>query len=157
MIKLQNCLTWIITATLALILLGCTTPKTINRIPEGYPIPLDSEVYYETSDPIRVYRGWNSEKEWSKRGRWWSTQPPSGTLSEYRRSMAVCPEWSPLDTFSTAVIRRRTALIIGYTSAVQCDSIEYGDTSVIQIYLINPSRLRKVRPLDFNWKDHPRR
>lgn len=155
MIKHENKY-WIILA-IALILLGCATPKTISVIPEGSPLPLDSAIHYETTEPIRVYRGWNSSKEWSERGSWWSPDPPSGTLSEYRRMMAVCPEWSLLDTFSTAIIRRRTSLIIGYTSSVQCDSIEYGDTSVIQIYLINPSRLRRVRPLDFNWKDHPRR
>ena len=102
---------------------------------------LDSGSLFKTTDPITLYRLWNSTNPGSKMGNWWSLDPPSGPIKDYRLNNAVCPSWSPLDMWSKATLKKDTNVAIGTGQSAICSRfLEYESSKVLQVYVIEPQK-----------------
>ena len=112
----------------------------------GVSVPINDPIYYINSGkPICVYRVWDETKPWTMLGNWWSLEEPKGSKEEYRRANAICPEWSPLTGIVSAELKHNAKFFVGRTKGVQCDNVQYEDTSVIQIFIPEPKKsLRNV-------------
>ena len=126
----------------------CNTDTSVIQLKEacGISVPINNTVYYvNTGNPITVYRVWDETKPWTMLGMWWSLQRPSGSKEEYRKANAICPEWSPLTGIVSAEIKHGAKFFVGTTKGVQCEDVQYNDTSIIQIFIPEPSKsLRNV-------------
>jgi hypothetical protein len=91
-----------------------------------------------TKESIKVYRVWNSSKEYTRLGRWWSLERPEGTRDEYRRAYAICRSWSALDRLVSCTIKPNTSVVIGVTQSATCEEPgEYDKTGAQQVYVPN--------------------
>lgn len=138
-----------------IILLSCSQSRVIGDLSElgrGVPVPIDSVTLYITPNPIRIWRVYDTLRPWSKTGRWWSLELPGESIEEYRKSMAICPEWSECTGLVTGIIRRGEPIIIGTTSEVVCDTVQYGDTSVIQVFIPDTRSIKRVKVRKTTWQ-----
>ncbi|WP_206956273.1 hypothetical protein [Trinickia acidisoli] len=104
---------------------------------------------YEVTQPLTVYRVWDSSKPWSQYGSWWSFNPPAGPRDAYRRKNEICPSWSALDRVTQCRLKPGAEVVIGPGQSAQCDAkdgnISYPPSAEMQVYVPNdnsdPSKL----------------
>jgi hypothetical protein len=103
------------------------------------------KAYEVIGDNVEVYRIWNSTNIYEKGGspgNWWTFKNPKPNykMKDYREKYAICPEWSPLDVLSKAILRKGSIIIIGNSQSVECigEDVEYDSSSTQQVYVIDP-------------------
>ncbi|MBU2707945.1 hypothetical protein KCM76_18260 [Zooshikella marina] len=95
---------------------------------------------FVATKPVKVYRVWNSQKDYSKYGRWWSFQVPHGPKQQYREQNVICPSWSTLDRMSECTLKAGTKLVVGPGQSANCLSTSYPKSAVNQVFVPNDSR-----------------
>ena len=103
------------------------------------------KAYEVIGDNVEVYRIWNSTNLYEKGGspgNWWTFNFPKSNykMKDYREKYAICPEWSPLDILSKAILKKGSIIIIGNSQSVECigEGVEYGSSLTQQVYVIDP-------------------
>ena len=96
---------------------------------------------YRVETSFKVYRVWNSEKDYTQRGTWWSLDRPVGPRETYRRDNAICEDWSLLDRLVVCNIQVGAGFVMGPGQSVAC---KVGDShpksAVNQVYIANDGR-----------------
>ncbi len=95
---------------------------------------------YEAVEEVVVYRVWNSEKSYTKYGRWWSFEQPVGPKAKYRKANGICPSWSELDVMSRCDIKVGAKIVVGPGQSAQCKDFIYAKSATNQVYIDNDSR-----------------
>lgn len=124
------------------LLADCCNRTLLERaqLPSGKGGVCAAKVYTVT-EPVRLYRVFDSSKPYTKYGSWWAMKPPSGSRSDYQAAYAICPEWSKLDRAVSCEVRAGTQLVIGNTQSAQCeDGSSYPKTAEIQVYVPNDGK-----------------
>ena len=100
---------------------------------------------FEAAAPIKVYRVWNSEKEYTQMGGWWSFDPPSGTREQYREQNAVCEEWSQLDRLIVCEIKVGALFVVGPGQSAACKvGPSYPKSATNQVFIPNDGRKNEI-------------
>lgn len=96
---------------------------------------------YQVTQPLTVYRVWDSSKPWSQFGKWWSFAPPAGPRDAYRVQNEICPTWSKLDQVTQCRLKVGSEIVIGPGQSAQCDppdtGISYPPSAEIQVFVPN--------------------
>lgn len=96
---------------------------------------------FQVTQPLTVYRVWDSSKPWGQYGMWWSFNPPTGPRDAYRVKNEICPAWSKLDQVTQCRLKVGSEIVIGPGQSAQCDSadnnIGYPPSAEIQVYVPN--------------------
>lgn len=96
---------------------------------------------YQATQPLTVYRVWDSSKPWGQFGTWWSFDPPAGPRDAYRVQNEICPKWSKLDQVTQCRLKVGSEIVIGPGQSAQCDppdnGIGYPPSAEIQVYVPN--------------------
>jgi hypothetical protein len=96
---------------------------------------------YEATAAVTVYRVWNQAKSYTEFGKWWSLNPPSGTVASYREENAICPEWSDLNQLTRCTIKLGSKVVVGPGQSASCMAMMYGKSPVNQVYMANDTRV----------------
>lgn len=99
---------------------------------------------YMATQPITVYRVWNSAKTYTEYGRWWSLTQPMGPVDQYRMDNAICPEWSELNQLTVCKIKVGAHFVLGPGQSAQCMAMLYAKSAVNQVYIPNDTRVNQV-------------
>ena len=100
---------------------------------------------YAATESVIVYRVWNAAKSYTEFGKWWSLTPPIGTVADYRRDNAICPEWSDLNQLTRCTIKKGSHVVIGTGQSATCMAMMYGKSSVHQVYMANDTRVNMLQ------------
>jgi hypothetical protein len=96
---------------------------------------------FQVTQPLTVYRVWDSSKPWSQFGKWWSFNPPAGPRDAYRIDNEICPAWSKLDQVTQCRLKVGSEIVIGPGQSAQCDAtdnnVSYPPSAAIQVYVPN--------------------
>ena len=95
---------------------------------------------FSVSAPVKVYRVWNSEADYTLYGRWWSFDEPKGPREAYRKANDICEEWSPLDVMSSCTLKVGAKIVMGPGQSVKCENGGYPKSPVNQVYVPNDAR-----------------
>lgn len=100
---------------------------------------------YRATAPITVHRVWNSEKEFTRIGRWWSFAAPTGTREAYRRDNVICEDWSRLDRAVTCEIAVGARFVVGPGQSVACDvGASYPKSATNQVFIANDGQKNEI-------------
>ncbi len=75
---------------------------------------------YQASQPIQLYRVWDSSKSYTQLGQWWSAEIAQGPKAAYQRANAICPAWSALDQQVSCQLKAGSLVVIGNTQSADC-------------------------------------
>jgi hypothetical protein len=96
---------------------------------------------FVVTDPVRLYRVFDSAHPHSKFGGWWSLTPPEGSREAYRATFAICPEWSPLDRVVSCEVRPGSVVVVGTTQSAICqDGKVLPKSASLQVFVANDGR-----------------
>jgi hypothetical protein len=90
--------------------------------------------------PVTVYRVWDSARDYTRYGSWWSFQMPQGPRLQYREDNSICPSWSELDRMSACTLKVGAKLVVGPGQSAQCKQMTYAKSAVNQVYIPNEAR-----------------
>jgi len=90
--------------------------------------------------PVTVYRVWNSDKNYTIYGSWWSFDSPQGPKIQYRKDNGICPSWSTLDRLSSCTIKVGAKIVVGPGQSAKCAESTYAKSAVNQVFIPNDSR-----------------
>nr|WP_245635063.1 hypothetical protein [Marinobacterium profundum] len=90
--------------------------------------------------PVTVYRVWDSARDYTRYGSWWSFQVPVGPRLQYREDNSICPSWSELDRMSACTLKVGAKLVVGPGQSAQCKQMIYAKSAVNQVYIPNDAR-----------------
>lgn len=93
---------------------------------------------FEVTQPVMIYRVWDSRYTYTQFGKWWGMDLPTQTRDAYRADYAICPEWSALDRATACVLKVGSRIVLGTTQSAACTSLTYPKTAWIQVYM-NPA------------------
>ncbi|MBB1487772.1 hypothetical protein [Oceanospirillum sediminis] len=99
---------------------------------------------FEATQPVRVYRVWNSEKDYTKYGRWWSFEQPVGPKDKYRKDNGICPSWSSLDVMTHCDIKVGARVVVGPGQSARCKKFTFDQSAVNQVYISNDTRENRL-------------
>jgi hypothetical protein len=91
-------------------------------------------------EPVTVYRVWDSARNYTRYGSWWSFQRPEGPRSQYREDNSICPSWSELDRMSACTVKVGAKLVVGPGQSAQCKQMTYAKSATNQVYIPNDGR-----------------
>ncbi|RDU98980.1 hypothetical protein [Trinickia dinghuensis] len=96
---------------------------------------------FQTTQPLTVYRVWDSSKPLGQYGSWWSFNPPAGPRDAYRVQNEICPSWSKLDRVTQCRLKVGSEIVIGPGQSAQCgaqdNNASYPTSAAIQVYVPN--------------------
>lgn len=92
------------------------------------------------TEPVKVYRVWDSSKPYSIYGSWWSLDKPVGSREQYRKDNDICPLWSSLDKMSSCNLKVGSKIVIGTGQSAKCKDFTYPKSATNQVYVPNDSR-----------------
>ena len=96
---------------------------------------------FQVTQPLTVYRVWDSGRPGGEYGIWWSFYPPAGPRDIYRIKNEICPSWSRLDRVTQCRLKIGSEIVIGPGQSVQCDKrdgdVGYPQSVDIQVYVPN--------------------
>lgn len=98
----------------------------------------------EAMQSVTVYRVWNSAKDYTEFGRWWSFSKPTGPVEKYRADNAICPEWSDLNQLTACSLKVGARYVVGPGQSAQCMMMLYDRSAINQVYIPNDTRVSKV-------------
>lgn len=98
----------------------------------------------EAKQSVAIYRVWNSAKDYTEFGRWWSFSKPVGPVDKYRADNAICPEWSELNQLTACSIKVGARYVVGPGQSAQCMMMLYDRSAINQVYIPNDTRVGKV-------------
>lgn len=136
---------------------GIPCVGTIKPPPAGVEISQDKSLLKETlaatddgklcqgkvfvvTQPVTVYRVWNSNKDYTRFGGWWSFSQPKGPRQKYREDNVICPSWSALDRMSSCTIKIGTRVVVGTGQSAKCKTGIYAKSAANQVYIPNDGR-----------------
>ena len=91
------------------------------------------------SGHITVWRLWNSNNPCSKLGKWWTFDKPTGDISNFRKTYAVCHEWSPLDRLVKATLKAGAQIVLGPGQSAKCSKyVKYKQSDTQQVFISDP-------------------
>src|SRR5260370_30595459 len=95
----------------------------------------------KVTQPLTVYRVWDSAKTWSQYGNWWNFSPPAGPTDAYRAKNEICPSWSRLDRVTQCHLKVGVEIVIGPGQSAQCgvndNNISYPPSPESQVFIPN--------------------
>lgn len=96
---------------------------------------------FQVTQPLTVYRVWDSAKPWGEYGTWWSFNPPAGPRDIYRIKNEICPSWSHLDRVTQCRLKVGSEIVIAPGQSAQCGAqdgdVGYPQSAEIQVYVPN--------------------
>ncbi|SIO69148.1 hypothetical protein SAMN05444172_5431 [Burkholderia sp. GAS332] len=94
---------------------------------------------FTVTQPITVYRVWDSSKAFGQYGSWWTFNPPAGPRDNYRRRNEICPSWSRLDRVTQCRLKVGVEIVIGPGQSAQCaendNDVFYQQSADTQVYV----------------------
>ncbi|WP_020410534.1 hypothetical protein [Hahella ganghwensis] len=99
---------------------------------------------YVATQPMTVYRVWNSDKSYTQIGSWWSFDHPNGPKPKYREDNGICPSWSTLDRLSSCTLKVGAKFVVGPGQSAQCQHMTYAKSEVNQVFIPNDTRIDQV-------------
>ena len=92
---------------------------------------------FVASEPVTVYRVWDSTRPFSEFGFWWSLERPLETREAYRRKYAICDAWSRLDRVVACTLQPGSPAVLGPGQSVACDPPQgpLPQAEAIQVFL----------------------
>jgi hypothetical protein len=106
---------------------------------------------FKVTQPLTVYRVWDSNKSWSQWGNWWSFSPPAGPRDAYRSKNEICPSWSNLDRVTQCRLEVGTVIVIGTGQSAQCSASDknvlYPPSAETQVFVPNANGNGGERPV----------
>lgn len=128
--------------TIKLSISGAVSENKMKLDAEGEPfkggVMPNSKLFEAKNDSIVVYRAYDASKPWTKHGRWWSFERPSGNKKSYRIKNAICPTWNSIDRIVKCNIKPEADFIVGYTQSAKCDDdVIYKSQKILQVYIPN--------------------
>jgi len=100
---------------------------------------------YRATAAITVYRVWNSEKEYTQLGRWWTLGAPTGTRAEYQKDYVICDGWSRLDRVVACKLKVGSRFVIGPGQSVRCDEgPSYAKSAKNQVFIANDGQAGEI-------------
>jgi hypothetical protein len=99
---------------------------------------------YQVTEPVTVYRVWNKDKDYTKYGRWWSFNKPTGSRDEYRKANDICPSWSELNQVSHCKLKVGSHIVVGPGQSAQCKAMKLPKSPVNQVFVPNDSRNKQL-------------
>lgn len=96
---------------------------------------------FRATAAIKVYRVWNSEKDYTQFGSWWSFAPPTAPRERYREENAICEDWSLLDRLIVCDMKVGTNFVIGPGQSATCKvGPSYPKSATNQVFIPNDGR-----------------
>jgi hypothetical protein len=96
---------------------------------------------FSVTEPVVLYRVFDSNNPYSKFGGWWTLKRPAGSRDDYRAANAICKEWSNLDRLISCELRPGSQVVVGTTQSAVCDDgTTYPKTAENQVYVPNDGR-----------------
>ena len=93
--------------------------------------------YYRITEPLQVWRVFESSKPASALGSWWNLEAPAYmSVANFRHRDDVCASWTPdPDRYHSCYIKAGTDLAIGPGQSANCTNITYAESSEPQVYV----------------------
>lgn len=116
---------------------------------------------YQSTEPVMIYRAWNSTNPGSRIGSWWAFKKASGSVSQYRRDYEICTQYSPLDRLAQCKLKTGSLIVVGTGQSAQCDQyLTYPASASRQIYMPKEAANSSVNncedfDAEFAWKARP--
>lgn len=105
---------------------------------------------------VVLHRAWNSTNPYSKMGKWWAFDQPTGKVAQYREDYEICYQWSPLDKLVSCTLEEGTTVVVGNGQSAMCSEyLTYPTSETQQVYISESSAtLSNCTVLDgeFSWK-----
>lgn len=95
---------------------------------------------FQVKQPVTVYRVWEKSKSYSVYGRWWTFDPPQGTLEQYRIDYEICSEWGARDTTVSCQLTKGAKIVVGTGQSMACNTVTYPVSAHNQVFVPNDSR-----------------
>ncbi len=95
---------------------------------------------YQVQESVTVFRVWDKNKPYTKYGRWWSLNKPTGSKEEYREANDICPSWSELNQVSQCKLKVGSKIVIGPGQSATCKTKTLDKSPVNQVFVPNDSR-----------------
>jgi hypothetical protein len=115
---------------------------------------------FRLDKPYTVFRAYGGSA--GLIGRWWGWTPPyydNGTKTNYPERYNMCPEWgNTMSDVASCHVNAGTLIVVGPGQGVKCDSIEYKQSTVNQVYIpdvgeyINPTTDCSTPGTPNSWK-----
>lgn len=110
------------------------------QLPSGQGGTCAAKVYALTA-PLAVYRVFDQAQPQGHLGRWWALHAPAPDRDAYRRTLAICPEWSQLNALVRCELRPGTQVVLGNTQSARCaDGSVLPKTAAAQVFVPNDAR-----------------
>ncbi len=111
--------------------------KAVGKAGEGRLCRAEA---YRTKVPIPVTRVWDAANPDSRLGRWWGPTKARGPVAEYRRTYAICAEWSALDRTVACTVKPGALVIVGTSQSAKCnDGTVYPASAVVHLFVPDPA------------------
>ena len=111
--------------------------------------------YYRVTEPLRVWRVFQSSVPKSAYGSWWNLEEPTDTsIHHFRQRDDVCKSWTPNpDRYHSCYLKTGTEIAVGPGQSVTCpdSGIQYPENSELQVY-VNAYHDKSM----FKWCSTPR-
>ncbi len=100
---------------------------------------------FTVSQPVSVWRVWNSAKSYTELGKWWALTKPAGTVDSYREENDICPEWSDLNQLTRCSLKVGSHIVVGPGQSAKCASLMYKKSPINQVYMANDTRINMLQ------------
>jgi hypothetical protein len=100
---------------------------------------------FRATAPITVHRVWNSEKEYTQLGTWWTFTAPAGTREAYQKDYIICDGWSRLDRVVACKIKVGANFVVGPGQSVHCDAgASHVKSAKNQVFIANDGQNKVI-------------
>ena len=135
---LRNVPSWLQPLTISTKSLDDANGDAIGHNPGDGNLCPASAAWYKVTEDHAVYRAWNATYPPSAEGKWWSPNPVSGSISDYRRAEDLCLKYSSIDRLRVCQIKKGTQVLLGNGQSAQCNQYFcYPGSDEIQMFLPN--------------------
>lgn len=94
--------------------------------------------YYRTTQPLQLWRTYQSRVPSSRIRRWWNFVPPFAgeSVAEWRVLDDVCRDWTPHpDYYHSCVLPAGVPVAVGPGQSANCNGVFYPVSSLLQVYV----------------------
>ena len=99
----------------------------------------EAKVYEVKSQPIRVYRIWDSNYIGGAKGTWWTLDRPSGKIENIRNNIELCREYNGTEKLEVCDLKPGGFMALGPGQSTMCEGsgypYKYSKSSTQQVYI----------------------
>lgn len=95
---------------------------------------------FRVKTTMTVHRVWDGSKPESRVGRWWALEAPRGSTADYRRTYAICTEWSAANRCVSCKVKAGAEVVLGTGQSAKCaDGTVYPAAATVQMFVADPA------------------